>query len=85
MSVTPRVQLGPVSVAIEDADAVITIDSPPLNRLSHGVRKALLDAVQQASAMTWPPGQGRHTEEVLSEMLGQSMAEIEKRRQANAI
>lgn len=40
----------PVSLSREDGIAVITIDNPPVNALSHGVRQALFEAVQSIAA-----------------------------------
>ena len=38
----------PVSYERLDGIGVITVDNPPVNALSHGVRQGLLDAIQAA-------------------------------------
>jgi 3-hydroxyacyl-CoA dehydrogenase len=40
----------PVSVAIEDGIAVVTIDNPPVNAMSHAVRAALAEAIAKIDA-----------------------------------
>ena len=37
----------PVSYELQDTIGVITVDNPPVNALSHAVRKGLLDAIAQ--------------------------------------
>ncbi len=37
-----------VDLRIEDGVAVIAIDNPPVNALSHGVRRGLLEALDKA-------------------------------------
>ena len=41
---------GPVSVAIEKGLAIVTIDNPPVNALSHAVRAGLMDVIRQIDA-----------------------------------
>ena len=41
---------GPVTLAVTDGIAVVTIANPPVNALSAAVRAGLLDAVRRAAA-----------------------------------
>ena len=41
---------GPVTLAVTDGTAVVTITNPPVNALGAAVRAGLLDAVRRAAA-----------------------------------
>ena len=42
--------MGPVSLTKRGAVALVTIDNPPVNALSHGVREGSWNAVESAEA-----------------------------------